>query len=115
MYSGIGNNHLQLISYEGLSKMSKGMFDIRAAKRLAEEISENLAAIPKDSAKHSELRAEVEELKAMLSEADAHSHVVEGKMRSVYTLFDRATAELQADGIRAGVFLREIGRMLGLD
>lgn len=95
--------------------MSKGTFDIHAAKRLAEDISENLDAIPKDSAKHSELRAEVEELKAMLSEAEAHSDVVEGKMRSVYTLFDRATAELQADGIRAGVFLREIGRMLGLD
>lgn len=95
--------------------MSKDTFDIHAAKRLAEEISENLAAVPKDNAKHAELRAEVEELKAMLSDAEAHSHVVEGKMRSVYTLFDRAAAELQADGIRAGVFLREIGRMLGLD
>lgn len=95
--------------------MSKGMFDLRAARRLAEEITENLAAFSNDSTKHAELRAEVEELKAMLDAADAHSPVVEGKMRSVHALFDRAAAELQADGIRAGSFVREIGRMLGLD
>ncbi|MBI2316781.1 MAG: hypothetical protein HYU75_07160 [Betaproteobacteria bacterium] len=95
--------------------MSKEAFDVRAARRLADEISENLASFSGDSAKHTELRAEVEELKAMLEAADAHSRVVEGKMRSVHALFDRAAAELQADGIRAGAFVREIGRMLGLD
>ena len=95
--------------------MSKRTFDVEAAIRLAEEISENLAALPKDSARHAELRAEVEELKALLGEADAQSHAVEGKMRTVHGLFERATAELQADGIRAGAFLREIGHMLGLD
>ncbi len=95
--------------------MSKDTFDVYAAKRLAEEISENLAELPRDSTKHAELRAEVEELKAMLSEAEAHNQVVEGKMRSVYARFDRAAAELQADGIRVGAFLSEIGRMLGLD
>lgn len=95
--------------------MSNSKFDIEAAMRLAEEISENLAALPKDNAKHAELRAEVEELKTLLNEADAESHVVEGKMRSVHTLFDRAKIELQADGIRAGAFLAEIGRILGLD
>ena len=95
--------------------MSQSKFDIEAAMRLAEEISANLAALPKDSAKHAELRAEVEELKALLGAADSESHAVEGKMRSVHSLFDRAAIELQADGIRAGAFLAEIGRILGLD
>ena len=95
--------------------MSNHPFDIATATRLVTEISENLAALPKDSARYAELRTEVDELKALLGEADAQAHAVEGKMRSVHTLFDRAAVELQADGIRAGVFLREIGRMLGLD
>ena len=95
--------------------MSNGRLDIDAARRLVEEISKNLATLPRDSAKHAELRAEVEELKAMLDETDAHPPVIEDKMRSVHSLFGRATSELQADGIRAGIFLREIGRMLGLD
>jgi len=95
--------------------MTQDTFDIHAARRLADEISENLTALPKDSSKHAELRAEVEELKAMLKEAEAHNAAVEGKMRSVHARFDRAASELQADGIRVGAFLTQIGRMLGLD
>ena len=95
--------------------MSQSKFDVEAAMRLAEEISANLDALPSDSARYAELRAEVEELKALLGTADSQSHVVEGKMRSVHSLFDRAAIELQADGIRAGAFLAEIGRILGLD
>ncbi len=103
------------IRQQGNKTMSNGKLDIDAARRLVEEISKNLATLPRDSAKHGELRAEVEELKAMLGEADTHPPVIEDKMRSVHSLFGRATSELQADGIRAGMFLREIGRMLGLD
>jgi hypothetical protein len=51
----------------------------------------------------------------MLGRADAHVPMIEDKMKSVHALFDRAAVELRADGIRAGIFLREIGRMLGLD
>lgn len=103
------------IRQQGNETMSNGKLDIDAARRLVEDISKNLATLPKDSAKHVELRSEVEELKAMLGQADAHPPVIEDKMRSVHSLFGRATSELQADGIRAGIFLREIGRMLGLD
>ena len=62
----------------------KSDFDIDRAKLLVGEISGNLAALPADSTKYAQLRAEVAE-------------------------------ELRADGIRAGQFLGEIGRMLGLD
>jgi len=30
-------------------------------------------------------------------------------------MFERAKTELQADGVRAGMFLSAIGRMIGLD
>ena len=51
--------------------MRESKLDIGRAKSLVEEISENLAALPQDSAKYAQLRAEVEDLKAMLGRADA--------------------------------------------
>jgi hypothetical protein len=95
--------------------MNKSQFDIGHAKRLVDEISGNLAALPADSAKYAQLRAEVDALKAMLERPDAQPAVVRDSMKTVHGSFDRAAEELRADGIRAGQFLSEIGRMLGLD
>ena len=95
--------------------MSKSEFDIDRAKSLVEEISANLADLPQDSAKYAQLRAEVDDLKAMLGETGAAIPQIEDRMKSVHGLFDRAAAELRADGVRVGMFLSEIGRMLGLD
>jgi len=95
--------------------MDKSEFDIDRAKHLVEEISANLSALPEDGAKYAQLRAEVEDLKRMLGGADVHVPLVEDRMKSVHGLFDRAAVELRADGVRVGIFLREIGRMLGLD
>jgi len=93
----------------------KSDFDIDRAKLLIDEISGNLAALPADGAKYAQLRAEVDALKAILERPDAQPAAVHDGMRSVHGLFDRAAEELRADGIRAGQFLGEIGRMLGLD
>ena len=95
--------------------MSERKLDIGRAKSLVEEISANLAALPQDGAKYAQLRAEVEDLKAMLGSSDAHLPLIEDRMKSVHALSDRAAVELRADGIRVGIFLSEIGRMLGLD
>ena len=95
--------------------MSERKLDIGRAKSLVEEISANLAALPQDGAKYAQLRAEVEDLKAMLGSTDAHLPLIEDRMKSVHALSDRAAVELRADGIRVGIFLSEIGRMLGLD
>ena len=95
--------------------MRENKLDVGRAKSLVEEISENLAALPQDSAKYTQLRAEVEDLKAMLGRTDAHLPLIEDRMKSVHALSDRAAVELRADGIGVGIFLREIGRMLGLD
>ena len=95
--------------------MKESKLDIDRAKSLVAEISENLAALPQDSANYAQLRAEVEDLKDMLGRTDAPLPLIEDRMKSVHGLFDRAAVELRADGIRAGIFLSEIGRMLGLD
>ncbi len=89
--------------------------DIGAAKRLVEEISANLNGLPEHSTRHAQLRTEVEELKAMLARAGSESPELMGKIESVRTALDHAALELHTDGIRAGVFLSEIGRILGLD
>jgi hypothetical protein len=93
----------------------KSKFDIGRAKLLVDEISANLATLPADAAAYAQLRAEVDALKAMLERPDASPPLVEDRMKSVHSLFGRAAAELRADGIRAGMFLEDIGRMLGLD
>jgi hypothetical protein len=93
----------------------KPNFDIGRAKLLVDEISANLATLPADAARYSQLRAEVDALRAMLDRPDAAPELVEGRMKSVHGLFGRAAAELRADGVRAGMFLEDIGRMLGLD
>ena len=95
--------------------MSQSQFDIQRARLLVDEISGNLTALPADTAKYAELRAEVDALKGMLDRPDAQQAMVEERMKSVHGLFDDAAAELRADGIRAGMFVKEIGRMLGLD
>lgn len=94
--------------------MSQSPFDIDRAKRLINEISGNLAALPAEGAKHAQLRAEVDALKALLEQSDAQPAQVAERMKSVHELFDEAAAELGADGIRASMFLKEIGHMLGL-
>ena len=95
--------------------MSEIKLDIDRAKSLVAEISANLAALPQGSTNYAQLRAEVEDLKAMLDRTDAHLPLIEDRMKSVHTLSERAAVELRADGVRVGIFLSEIGRMLGLD
>jgi len=95
--------------------MEKPGFDIDAARRLIDAISADLATLPADVSRHAQLKSEVEQLKAMLAQADAHPPSVEAGMRSVHSQVERASSELQSDGVRAGMILQDIGRMLGLD
>ena len=95
--------------------MSENKMDISRAKALVEQISQNLAALPHDNPNYAQLRAEVEDLKTMLGQSDAHPPEIAERMKSVHGSFDRMREELRADGIRVGVFLSEIGRMLGLE
>jgi len=93
----------------------KSDLDFARARLLIGEISRNLADLPAGTARYEQLRAEVAALKAMLDGPDAPPQQVRERMMSVHSLFDRAAAELRADGVRAGMFLEDIGRMLGLD
>jgi len=95
--------------------MTRRTIDIDAARKLVDEISENLSSLPAESTRRAELRAEVDALRALLDRGDAEHPEIEDRMRSVHGLFEHAKEELQAEGLRAGMFLSAIGRMIGLD
>jgi len=98
-----------------MPRMSDPGLDIDRARLLIDEISTNLAGLPAEGARHAELRAEVDALKAILGRPGAPHAQVRDRLRSVRGLIDAAAAELRADGVRAGILAKEIGRMLGLD
>lgn len=95
--------------------MSKRPIDIDAARKLVDEITQNLDALHGDSARQAALRAEVQALRALLEREDAGHPEIEHRMKSVHGQFDRYKDELQAEGLRVGMFLSAIGRMIGLD
>ena len=95
--------------------MSKPSIDVDAARKLVDEISANLESLPAGGERKAELRAEVEALRALLERGDAEHPEIEDRMKSVHGQFDRYKEELQAEGMRAGMFLSALGRMLGLD
>lgn len=95
--------------------MSETRIDIDRARELVDQISDNLANLPHDNPEYARLRQEVEDLRAMLNQGEAPPPKVEERMKSVHGSFDRLGTELRADGIRASVFLTEMGRILGLE
>jgi hypothetical protein len=96
--------------------MNESRMDIDRARTLVDRISEDIADLPQDNNRnYARLRQEVEDLRAMLNVGEIHLPRIEERMKSVHGTFDRMGTELRADGIRAGVFLSEIGRILGLE
>ena len=95
--------------------MTQRNIDVDAARKLVDEISQNLASLPVGGARQAELRAEVEALRALLEREDAEPPEIEDRMKTVHGKFDRYKEELQAEGLRVGMFLSAIGRMIGLD
>lgn len=95
--------------------MPESLLDLEKARRLVDAIAGDLAAIPQDDARHAQVRAEIAQLKAMLSGARVQPSAIEAGLRSAHARVDRASEELHADGVRAALFLQGVGRMLGLD
>ena len=94
--------------------MSETNIDIEAAKRLADELSRTLAQTGSDSDKMRELREEVDSLRDILNGPNAQHFWITDRLRAIETIFERAAVELLADGIKAGSYLAEIGRILGV-
>ncbi|MSQ51721.1 MAG: hypothetical protein EXR28_07520 [Betaproteobacteria bacterium] len=94
--------------------MSESKIDLDAAKLLAEDLSKKLAQAGGDGDKFRELREEVDSLRDILNGPNAQHFWITDRLRSMELIFERAAVELLADGIKAGSYLAEIGRILGV-
>ena len=94
--------------------MSEPEIDLDAAKLLVEDLSRKLAEAGGDGDKFRELREEVDSLRDILNGPNAQHFWITDRLRSMETIFERAAVELLADGIKAGSYLAEIGRILGV-
>lgn len=93
--------------------MTNQPLDIDAARRLADDVSRKLSEIQGDGPKVQELRAEIEALRGMLGKAESEHSWIADRLRAVEVVFERAAVELLADGIKAGSYIAEIGRIIG--
>lgn len=94
--------------------MSESNIDVEAAKRLAEDLSRKLAEVGGDGEKFRELREEVDSLRDILNGPNAQHFWITDRLHAMEAVFERAAVELLADGIKAGSYLAEIGRILGV-
>jgi hypothetical protein len=94
--------------------MSESKVDIEAAKLLAEDLSRKLAQAGGDSEQVRALRDEVDSLRDILNGPNAQHFWITDRLRSMEVIFERAAVELLADGIKAGGYIAEIGRILGV-
>ena len=88
--------------------------DVDAAARLVTALEEDLKKLSGSSEDIQRLRDEVQTLKNVLNSPVRRSHWVEEGLRGVRDVFERVTDEVVADGVKAGQYIAEIGRILGL-
>ena len=88
--------------------------DVDAAARLVTALEEDLKKLSGSSEDIQRLRDEVQTLKNVLNSPVRRSHWVEEGLRGVRDVFERVTDEVVADGVKAGQYIAEIGRILGM-
>lgn len=94
--------------------MEKPPFDPQAARRLVEDLAAQVQRLPAGGTRF-ELEKELARMQVLLEDSEAAHPALESGLRSLHDLVDRAKAELQRDGVEAGLVLQAIGRILGLN
>ena len=94
--------------------MTEQNLDVEAARRLVDDLSRQLNQADKNGPKLDELRAEVETLRDILNGPNAQHSWIADRLAAIERVFEHAAVELLADGIKASLYLAEIGRILGV-
>jgi multidrug resistance efflux pump len=88
--------------------------DLDAARRLVEQLERDLAAAQSGKVDPAVLRAEVEQLRALLAQQTAAPAEVHAGLSGVRDRMHTLGDELFNDAVKSGDYLARIGRLLGL-
>ncbi|MFM9970785.1 MAG: hypothetical protein ACKVQK_20525 [Burkholderiales bacterium] len=94
--------------------MSEQRIDLEKAKELAEDLSRTLSQVPGSDGKLIELREEVDALREVLNGPEAEHFWITDRLRKIEAAFERVAIEVLADGVKAGEYIAEIGRIIGV-
>jgi hypothetical protein len=100
----------QDVPLEGTDRSS----DIEQARRLLEALERDLKELPGDRANLAVLEAEVAELRRVLHDEDATPEQLHTGLHGMRDRLHDFPDELKGDAFRAGRYLAELGRILGL-
>jgi len=88
--------------------------DLDEVKRLVEAMEQDLAKVQGDVRHVQVLRDEVETLKNVLNSPVRRHHWVRDALHGIRGGFEDVVDSAIAEGLRAGRYIAEIGRMLGM-
>ncbi|HKW37325.1 MAG TPA: hypothetical protein VJO54_05900 [Burkholderiales bacterium] len=88
--------------------------DLDEVSRLVQALERDLAKVRKGSRDVQLLRDEVETLKNVLSSPIRRHHWVREGLHAVRAAVEKALETAVADGLKAGQYVAEIGRILGM-
>ncbi|MDH5536433.1 MAG: hypothetical protein OEZ08_12820 [Betaproteobacteria bacterium] len=88
--------------------------DLEEVGRLIEALERDLTQVRGGSQDMQRLRDEVETLKNVLNSPVRKHHWVKDGLHSVRTSLDEVLDSAMAEGMKAGQYVAEIGRILGL-
>ena len=93
---------------------SKTEIDLDEVARLVEALERDLAKLPGGSQDVQRLRDEVDTLKNVLNSPIRRHHWVRDGLHSVRVGLEEKLDSALAEGLKAGQYVAEIGRILGL-
>jgi phage gp16-like protein len=96
------------------SKETSREIDFEEVTKLIHALERDLAKVRKGSSDVQLLRDEVETLKNVLSSPIRRHHWVREGLHAVREAFENGLETVAADGIKAGQYIAEIGRILGM-
>jgi hypothetical protein len=91
-----------------------GEIDLDEVTKLVQAIERDLAQVRRGSSDVQLLRDEVETLKNVLSSPIRRHHWVREGLHALRMAFQEGLESVTADGLKAGRYIAEIGRILGM-
>jgi hypothetical protein len=96
------------------SKQAPQEIDFEEVSKLVHAIERDLAQVRKGSSDVQLLRDEVETLKNVLNSPIRRHHWVREGLHALRMAFQEGMETVTADGLKAGRYIAEIGRILGM-